>query len=331
MARVRDLFDVSYGHSLELNRLTRSSDAEAINFVSRTAKNNGVSARIAPIDGLTPGPPGVLTVALGGTVLETFLQPAPFYTGFHVAILTPRRWMSTAEKLFWAMCIRANRYRYNYGRQANRTLADLVLPDLVPEIYATFEVPDYEAVRSPAVEGPTPPLEVSSWGNFHYGDLFEISTGQQATNRDTRPGEVPFVRATRVNNGIVARGDLPPMWQAGSISVPHTGNIAYAFYQPEPFFASHHMLILCPRTPLTPAAALFVCALIRAERFRFSFGRAWSLERMKRSTIRLPVTPNGDPDWDFAERFIRALPYSSILDAPSAFSGPHFLRVGSES
>ena len=30
--------------------------------------------------------------------------------------------------LFYCVCLRANKYRYNYGRQANRTLKDIMLP-----------------------------------------------------------------------------------------------------------------------------------------------------------------------------------------------------------
>jgi hypothetical protein len=40
--------------------------------------------------------------------------------------------MTLREKLWWSMVIRANRYRYSYGRQANRTLATLALPTEVP-------------------------------------------------------------------------------------------------------------------------------------------------------------------------------------------------------
>lgn len=131
--KVSDLFDVAYGQNLELYRLTRSSGRDAINFVGRSARNNGVTARVVPLDGVTPCEAGTLTVALGGSVLETFVQPHPFYTAFHVYVLTPTRQMTLEEKLWWAICIRANRYRYNYGRQANRTLADLDLPDDVPD------------------------------------------------------------------------------------------------------------------------------------------------------------------------------------------------------
>ena len=75
-----------------------------------------------------PLPAGCLTVALGGTVLETFVQDEPFYTAYHVAVLTPKYAMSLADKLHFAGAIRLHKFRYNYARQANRTVRDLVLP-----------------------------------------------------------------------------------------------------------------------------------------------------------------------------------------------------------
>jgi len=132
--RVADLFEIRYGHSLELNRLARTYAPSGANFVSRAGRNNGVVARVVVPPRTETGKPGELTVALSGNgVLSTFVQPEPFLTAYHVAILTPHNeTMSVAEKLWWARCIKANRYRYSYGRQANRTLRELRLPD-VPE------------------------------------------------------------------------------------------------------------------------------------------------------------------------------------------------------
>ena len=131
MPRVSDLFNLRYGHSLELNRLEISDAPDAINFVSRTARNNGVSARVRRIPGVEPAPLGTLSVALGGQggAAETFLQPHPYYTGYHVMVLQPKKLMSEAEKLWWATCITANNFRFGFGRQANRTLKDLILPE----------------------------------------------------------------------------------------------------------------------------------------------------------------------------------------------------------
>ncbi|TFD50686.1 hypothetical protein E3T43_17755 [Cryobacterium sp. Hh7] len=127
---VEDLFTIRYGQSLELNRLVQCLPPLGVNLVSRTDKHNGVSARVVPPHNVDLGKAGELTVALGGSPLATFLQAEPFVCGRDVAILSARQEMSDAEKIYWAMCIRANRYRFSYGRQANRTLAKLQLPPL---------------------------------------------------------------------------------------------------------------------------------------------------------------------------------------------------------
>jgi len=101
---------------------------EGINFVSRTSKNNGVSGKVRIIKNINPMPDGVITVAGGGSVLETFLQISPFYSGRDLYCLTSKIPLSNAEKLYYCTCIKANKYRYNYGRQANKTLRSLLVP-----------------------------------------------------------------------------------------------------------------------------------------------------------------------------------------------------------
>lgn len=150
LQRIGDLFEMRYGPSLELVRLKR--DPDGVNFVSRTSQNNGVSARVALVYGVDPDPAGTLSVALGGSVLETFLQAEPWYSGRDMGVLIPRRLMSDAEKLWWASCIRANRYRYSYGRQANRTLVDLMIPIKVPEWVGTAPHKAAKDLRNGVIE-----------------------------------------------------------------------------------------------------------------------------------------------------------------------------------
>lgn len=126
LVALRSIFSVHYGVNMELNALTQ--DPEGINFVSRSARNNGVSAKVAPVTGVKPLSAGLMTVAGGGSVLETFVQPEPFYSGRDLYYLVPPKDMSLQEKLYYCMVIRANRYRFNYGRQANRTLKDIQIP-----------------------------------------------------------------------------------------------------------------------------------------------------------------------------------------------------------
>jgi len=128
---VNDLFEVFYGTNLELNNLKKSNIG--INFVSRTEKNNGVSAIVEPIKDLEPLDAGLITVAGGGnSVLSSFVQVKPFYSGRDLFYLKARKQMTLREKLFYCMCIRSNQFKYSYGRQANKTLKSIKLPDEIP-------------------------------------------------------------------------------------------------------------------------------------------------------------------------------------------------------
>jgi len=128
MIRVDELFEVRYGVTLELNAIRLSPNG--INFVSRTARNNGVSARVEIIQDIDPIPAGTISVAGGGSVMESFLQNELYYSGRDLYYLKAKEKPTDAQKLYYCACFRANRYRYNYGRQANRTLKEILIPAL---------------------------------------------------------------------------------------------------------------------------------------------------------------------------------------------------------
>lgn len=314
--RVDALFHVKYGHSLELNRLTRVLPPEGVNFVSRAMTNNGVTARVIAPPTLTPTPAGDLSVALGGNgVLSTFVQPEPFVCGRDVAVLSPRDpTMSTAERLWWARCILANRYRYSYGRQANRTLAALELPDDMPPFVLKTAVPELRSARQPA--GPLAELPpTGEWGRWTLEELFVIKKGSRLTKAKMSPGRTPYIGSSEFRNGVTALIDAAPQFPAGVITVPYNGSVGHAFYQAQPFCAGDDVHVLIPRVDDVSAQALLgVCAIIRAEKYRFGYGRKWTLGRMNESTIKMPKTPNNTPDWSAMDKYVRGLPFSSVLN-----------------
>ena len=89
-------------------------DADAINFVSRTSINNGVSGYVKRIDDIEPQSSGLITVAGGGSVLSTFLQTKPFYSGRDLYVLESKNIISNECKLYLVTLIKTNRYRYAY-------------------------------------------------------------------------------------------------------------------------------------------------------------------------------------------------------------------------
>ena len=108
-------------------------DSNGINFVSSSGKNEGIIKRVKHNPKNKLYPKESITVPMKGSVLSAFVQPDDFYIAYEIAVLTPMKPMSLSEKIFYCLCIRQNMYRYNFGRQANKTLKDLELPDKIPE------------------------------------------------------------------------------------------------------------------------------------------------------------------------------------------------------
>ncbi|MFL1469458.1 restriction endonuclease subunit S [Paraclostridium bifermentans] len=144
---IDDIFYVKYGLNLELNNCdeTTLDDKDAVNFVSRSRENNGVTAYVKIIPGIQPQEAGLITVAAGGSsVLSTFVQYEPFYSGRDLYLLIPKEDISIYTKLYLCTIIEANKYKYSYGRQANKTLEkiELMLP-------TTSEgKPDYDSMEN---------------------------------------------------------------------------------------------------------------------------------------------------------------------------------------
>ncbi|MCM1302639.1 MAG: restriction endonuclease subunit S [Lachnospiraceae bacterium] len=124
---IGELFILHQGNGYELMRMEEDRKSN-INFISRTSKNNGVVAKVKKT-GEQPFPKGLISVALGGSVLSSFVQDEPFYTAYHVMVLEPKEEykMSSLTKMFICTQLEANKYKYSYGRQANRTLKDIIV------------------------------------------------------------------------------------------------------------------------------------------------------------------------------------------------------------
>lgn len=138
VARLDEVFDVAHGSKLDLNKMVQcaATDEDAVLFVGRSGERNGFAAFVKKLDYVEPYPCGLITVALGGSALSSFVQPRTFYTAQNIDVLTPLTPMSLEIRLYYCLCIEANRFRYStYGREANRTLKTLLVPsrDSLPD------------------------------------------------------------------------------------------------------------------------------------------------------------------------------------------------------
>jgi hypothetical protein len=314
------LFEISSGHQLALVHLKETSEADGIAYVARSHRNNGITAWVEPITDLEPAPAGCISVALRSRnqSLASFVQPRPFYTSYHVAILTPLQPMTLAAKLWYCGCIESNRFRFNFGRQANRTLGTLKVPSEIP---AWVESTAYRRMKRETQQHP-PMLHAAHWTEYRLVELFDLQPGRYTSRRDLPDGPTPFIAASDADNGVGQWVAVDPDWPGGQITVANNGSVGSAFYQPRPFTASRDVTVLSPKFSMTAGAALFICTVIRLEAFRFNYARKWTVSRMHASTIRLPAISDL-PDTAWMDRYIRSLNLGQFLrdfpeDGPAA-------------
>jgi hypothetical protein len=303
-----------------MNKMSSNTNAE-IAFVSRSSKNNGVVGYVNAIDGITPIASGAITVTLGGTyVLSSFLQEKPFYTGQNVAVLTPKIELSREQKLFYCLCISHNRFRYSaFGREANRTLKDLIIPHYrqLPKWVDGVDLSIYDdANKAKLINDTTLLSDANSWGSFTLDQLFELKKGKRLTKANMIKGVTPFIGSTDGNNGLTNKVGQEPIHVGNVITVSYNGSVGEAFYQSKDFWASDDVNVLYPKNKyfdrFNQYIALFIIPIIKQNKFKFSYGRKWHMDRMRETKIILPIRES-KPDLDYMEKYILSLPYSSSI------------------
>lgn len=125
------------------------------------------------------------------------------------------------------------------------------------------------------------------------GELFDIFYGQKELHsRDGIPvGDSLVVSPTEEYNGCYGWLSFEQLIEAPFVTVAQTGTIGEAFVQMEPCGVNDDCLILLPKAGgVLPTSCLFIAAaLIRLERWRFSYGRKLTPSRICAfSMVRMP-------------------------------------------
>lgn len=321
--KVSDLFNVVYGVNLELVNLTqcKSTDKNAVPFVSRTENNNGVSAYVEMELDVEPNPAHTLSVAGGGSVLSTFYQAFPYYSGRDLYVLVPKRKMSVIEMLFYAKCISVNKYKYNYGRQANKTLKNILVPPHVPKeintkLSAYYTKLEKSISKKPLIEKNIK-LEIEKWEDFNIKDIFKLEKCKcsNATELLEDGDDIFYTGAKKDNNGFMRKVEYyEDLVSNGNCIVfigDGQGSIGYSLYQPINFIGSTTLTCGYNKS-LNPYVGMFLVTVLDQERFKYSFGRKYGKSQLEKNKIKLPAK-NGQPDWDFMEKYIKSLSYSSSI------------------
>jgi hypothetical protein len=168
-------------------------------------------------------------------------------------------------------------------------------------------------------------IKIDSWKLFKFSEIFIIKKGfYNKKPESSGTGKIPFLGAVDNNNGVTEyytteeiessskTGKEPnaaldkKLFSGHSVCVTNNGSVGYAYYQEKPFTCSHDVNPLYRIDgEFNIYTGLFVASVILKDRYRWGYGRKWRPERMAKSTLLLPSTTKGKPDWEWMENFIK--------------------------
>lgn len=257
---------------------------------------------------------------------NTFYQNNDYYAVSHgrVNILYPKFKCNAFIGLFICGIINKEKFKFSYGRAVYSS----EISRMVIKLPATSTgSPDWDFMEqyieslnhkplTTQNRSSQHPLDIDSWQEFCLGDLFEIKKGKRLTSDDQIEGNIPYIGAIDSNNGVANYIGQEAIHEGNTISLSYNGSVGEAFYQPKPFWATDDVNVLYFKDEnginFNKYIALFICAVLKQEKYRYSYGRKWVLENMRSTVIKLPAY-QGKPDFNFMENYIKSLPYGDRI------------------
>ena len=143
---------------------------------------------------------------------------------------------------------------------------------------------------------------------FKLSDIFEIKTSKCIHENGLKQGAgtIPYVTRTSLNNGVlkfVCSQGIEKLNPGNVITVGM--DTQTVFYQKQNFYCGRDILSLS-NTIMNQYIGIFIVGILdQIVKKKFSYGYCASLTRIKNLEIKLPSTPEGKPDWEFMESYIR--------------------------
>ncbi|EAH6028766.1 methyltransferase [Campylobacter upsaliensis] len=331
--QVKDVLSIQNGKGITTEEIEENAGDFAV--VQSGEENNGVLGKIdlnyCKLKGYIYTEKPCLTVARSGSAGFVSFQKDGCVVGDSAKILLlPDEVAKTEIYLFLHSILTANRFKYDYGRKVteNKYMSDYI--DLPAITKGHKKKPDFEFMENyikslhykPLTTKNRPenalPLNIEKWGEFRLGDVFECSGTFSLVKSDLDEayggggGNVPFISRTTFNNGCDGYVEVEAKFITKGNCISIGGEGIYAFYQKEDFATGTNICTL-RNEKLNQYVALFICAVLNHEVYRYSYGRARNLGRVENEIIKLPINHKGELDFDFMENYIKSLPYGDRI------------------
>jgi len=146
------------------------------------------------------------------------------------------------------------------------------------------------------------------WKEFKLQTIFQLENCRCSNVSKLSAGTVPYIGATNRNNGVLGYlKPYPNLITKGNCMVficDGEGSIGYSIYKSEDFIGSTTLKV-GRNERLNRYNALFITSVADKVRGKYNFGFKRNEKHLKKETLLLPVTMDGQPDYSFMEAYMR--------------------------
>lgn len=255
-------------------------------------------------------PKGTLYVSTDGQGSHSYayVSVSEFVPNSNICVLLPYEDMTLCEKLYYAMCITTNRFKFSYGRKPKGDrLCNILLPERedCPNYVQDIDVERtrqdlQQAIDSDALSKRADLHDVTC-GLVRLDELFEVENGISSNDVDRLSYKknnnwIPYLRPSyRQSTSIdayVNRYAVPhnKVYPKGTlyVSTDGQGSHSYAYVSASEFVPNSNIIVLIPRREMCLREKLAYALFITANRFKFSYGRKPKGDRLK--AVMLPTS-----------------------------------------
>lgn len=316
-----DLFEYNRGNQNKMNSLTDGDYP----LVSAKNINNGLKAFVKENDkSIYDGNSMSLNNDGDGGVGIAYYQPHDYYLDSHCTALYPKNTKSRLVMLFLCASTTKQRSLFSHGHSiSEKRLKKIMI--MLPIAYDGR--PDYAFMEqyireredklkqkyidfvNAELETPPVPLAEKEWKEFSIADIFDIKAGKRLTTADMDSGNLPFIGATELNNGVTNWINTPnETLDHNVLGVNYNGSVAEAFYHPYSCVFSDDVKRLHLKNADDGKYILLFCSmLIRKQKVKYTYGYKFNGNRMARQKILLPITDDGSPDYEYMTQYVKAV------------------------
>ena len=298
-------------------------------YVSSTANNNGVDDYIEATEG-TRVFKNCISLANSGSVGTAFYEPFAFVASDHVTSLKCEE-ANECIYLFLITVLEQQGSNFNFNREINDIRIKkmrIMLPvtddgkpdfqfmeDYIHELmtvkrkqyraYAEKRLKVLELVNSNG-GGYSKLLKTRQWQSFRMDSIFSILPGKRLVAADSVPGNRPFIGALDNSNGVARFvSDKNESLDKNVLGVNYNGNgMGIGFYHPyECIFSDDVKRFHLKHHEDNQFILLFMKACILMQKQKFGYLYKFNAERMAHTSIMLPITEAGTPDYAFMELY----------------------------